>query len=333
MKLAIVGDIHISDVPPTSRTDDYRETIFKKLSFIREYCNNENVSTVLLLGDVFHRKNPNLNSHDTVRRLISLFSGFSAKVVEVPGNHDISMTSKNLGRQPLAVLEEAGAISIIGFPYTKNFVFSTACFDLYGMGFAEVNDTLSENYESINEHILDSSKFNILCLHQMVLPDGESFFGDFINFAELAQLDFDAFCVGHYHPGFNPPVQQKHGKFFINPGAISRGSLDVHNIDRVPLFVILDISNAEVRDFYTVEIPHAPSSSVFDLQKVKSSLVARKEIDSFTSSLKDAIDSNVDISSIEGLSSVIKDITGGDKEIINFIEPFLSKAKELLDTK
>lgn len=331
MKLAIIGDIHISDVAPSSRTDDYKTTIFKKLLFIKDYCNQNGADVVVLLGDVFHRKNPNLNSHDMVRELISIFSQFKAKVLEVPGNHDISMTSKNLNRQPLAVLEEAGAISVIGFPYTKNFVFSTESFDVYGLGYSDANDKLSESYFSINENIIDQSKFNILCLHQMVLPDGETFFGDFINFAELAQFDFDAFCVGHYHPGFMPVLQERYGKIFLNPGAISRGSLDVHNLDRAPEFVILEIAEKKLVSFEEVQIPHEPASKVFDMQKVNRALVAKEDIENFTSTLKDVVEDNVDITSLDGLLSVLSTITQGDSEVLEFTKPFLIKAQESIE--
>lgn len=331
MKIAIIGDIHQSDVSPTSRTDDYRKTIFNKLEFIKDVCNQRNVDVAVCLGDIFHRKNPNLNSHEMVRNLIEIFSTFEGKVLEIPGNHDISMTSKNLQRQPLAVLEEAGAISVLGFPYSKNFCFSTDLFDVYGLGYADANDKLSENYFNINSEIVDNEKCNILCLHQMLLPDGDSFFGDFLNFAELAQFDFDVICCGHYHPGFNPPVIQKYGKLFINPGAIARGSLDVHNLDKAPSFVILNIDSKKDVSWEIVQIPHEPSNKVFDLQKVNRSLVAKEDIENFTSTLKDVVDQQVDITSVEGLLSVINTITQEDKTVVDFIKPYLVRAQEAIE--
>lgn len=330
MRLAIIGDVHQSDVAPTSRTDDYRETIFGKLDFIKDTCNRRQVDVSVFLGDIFHRKNPNLNSHDMVRRLIEVLSQFTSKVLEVPGNHDISMTSKNLFKQPLAVLEEAGVISVLGYPYSKNFCFSTDVFDVYGLGYSDNNDKLNENYFSINDEIIDQQKCNILCIHQMLLPDGEQFFGDFLNFGDLAQFDFDIVCCGHYHPGFNPTVIEKYGKLFINPGAISRGSLDVHNLDKEPSFLILDISAKNKITWETVVIPHEPSNKVFDMQKVNRSLVAKEDIERFTTSLKDVVDEQVDISSVDGLLSVLNTITEGDREVIDFIKPYLIKAQETL---
>ena len=328
MKIAIIGDIHQSDVAPSSRTDDYKKTIFNKLEFIRDICNKKSVDVVVCLGDIFHRKNPNLNSHEMVRTLIEIFSSFDGKVLEIPGNHDISMTSKNLQRQPLA---EAGAVSVLGYPYSKNFCFSTEKFDVYGLGYADANDKLSEHYFNLNEEIEDTTKCNILCIHQMLLPDGDSFFGDYLNFAELAQFDFDIICCGHYHPGFNPQVIQKYGKLFINPGAIARGSLDVHNLDKSPSFLILDIKDKSDVAWEVVQIPHEPSNKVFDMQKVKRSLVAKEDIENFTTSLKDVVDQQVDITSVEGLLSVLNTITQEDKSVVDFIKPFLIKAQEVIE--
>ena len=331
MKLAIIGDIHQSDVSPTSRTDDYKKTIFGKLEFIKDVCNQRGVDVAVCLGDIFHRKNPNLNSHEMVRNLIEIFSSFEGKVLEIPGNHDISMTSKNLQRQPLAVLEEAGAISVLGYPYSKNFCFSTESFDVYGLGYADCNDKLSEHYFNLNSEIVENDKCNVLCIHQMLLPDGDSFFGDFLNFAELAQFDFDVICCGHYHPGFTPQVIQKYGKLFINPGAIARGSLDVHNLDKTPSFIILDIESKDKIAWEVVQIPHEPSNKVFDMQKVNRSLVAKEDIENFTSTLKDVVDQQVDITSVEGLLSVINTITQEDKTVVDFIKPYLIRAQEAIE--
>lgn len=331
MKIAIVGDIHISDVAPSSRTDDYRQTILNKLEFIKDTCNRKKVDVIVCLGDIFHRKNPNLNSHDMVRSLIGVFSQFEGKVLEIPGNHDISFTTRNLYKQPLAVLEEAGAVSILGFPYTKNFVFSTDLFDVYGLGYEDGNDKLSEAYFKINDEIVDQEKCNILCIHQMLLPDGDTFFGDYLNFAELAQFDFDIICCGHYHPGYSPEVIEKHGKLFINPGAISRGSLDVHNLDKEPSFIILDICGKKNYMQEKIIIPHEPANKVFDMQKVNRSLVAKEDIEKFTTSLKDVVDEHIDISSVDGLLSVLNQITEGDAEIVEFTKPFLTKAQEFIE--
>lgn len=323
-KIVVIGDPHTSDVAPSSRLDDYKEVILGKLEFIRDWCNSNNVDVAILAGDVFHRKNPNLNSHYLTRRLIEIFGGFNCPVIEVPGNHDISMTSKNLDKQPLSVIAESGAIQVLGFPYTKTFVLEGDNADIYGLGYADANDLFSENYFAINSEITDLNKLNILAIHQMLLPDGDTFFGDFLNFAEVAQLDFDIFICGHYHPGYDPRVQFKHGKVFINPGSIARGSIDVHNLDRQPSFTVLDITSNPVK-WEEVVIPHEHSSKVFDLQKVRRSLIAKEDMESFTTTLKNVTEETIDIASIDGLLSFLS-ASGAEKDILDFTKPYFEKA-------
>ena len=67
------------------------------------------------------------------------------------------------------------------------------------------------------------------------------------------------------------------------------------------------------------------------MQKVNRSLVAREDIENFTSTLKDVVDQQVDISSVEGLLSVVNTITHEDKAIVNFIRPYLVKAQEAIE--
>lgn len=322
-KIAVIGDPHVSDVAPSSRLDDYKETILGKLEFIRDWCNSNKVDVAIILGDVFHRKNPNLNSHHLTRRLIEIFSGFNCQVLEIPGNHDISMTSKNLDKQPLSVIAESGAIQVLGYPYTKTFCFSGDEVDIYGLGYADANDTLSEHYFAINSEISDTNKINILAIHQMLLPDGDTFFGDYLNFAEVAQLDFDIFLCGHYHPGYDKKVQFKHGKVFINPGSIARGSLDVHNLDKAPAFIVID--TAKSTSWEEVIIPHEHSSKVFDLQKVRRSIIAREDMEAFTSTLKNVTDEAIDIASIDGLLQFLT-ASGAEKDVLDFTKPYFEKA-------
>lgn len=57
-KIGFVGDPHLSDVAPLSRIDNYTEAILNKLIYICDYANKNNLSSLVLLGDIFHRKNP-----------------------------------------------------------------------------------------------------------------------------------------------------------------------------------------------------------------------------------------------------------------------------------
>lgn len=329
MKLAKIGDIHVSDVNPSSRKDDFTLACYNKLTFIKDYCNSNNVDYILLVGDIFHRKQPNLNSHLMVKTLIKIFSQFKGKVYCVPGNHDISQTSKNLDKQPISVLEESGVLTLLGYPFTKEFVLQTDKFDIYGMGYQEKNEKFSEVYEEMNSLIIDNNKFNILALHQMLLPDGMTFPADYLNFAEVAQLDFDMFLSGHYHPPFENAVVKKHNKLFCNSGAIMRISLDANNVVSNPQFAVFDFGDSKTPTWEVVTIPHGKVNDVFDMQKARRTIISKNEIISFTDDLKIALDSEVDISSVEGLLQIASSITQ-EKDVIQKLKLYLEESYEAL---
>ena len=145
-KIAFVIDPHTSDVAPLSRIDNYTEAILNKLRFIVDYANKHKLDAVVILGDLFHRKNPNLNSHDLVRTLIAIFQSCECPVYSIIGNHDYTTSYTNLKRQPIAVLHRAKALQIISYPQLSTFKAEFDNVDIYGLGHSENNEHFSETY-------------------------------------------------------------------------------------------------------------------------------------------------------------------------------------------
>lgn len=92
MKALIIGDQHLADRPPSSRTETYCEDILAKLEWIIDYANTQAVDVILNEGDVFHIKRPDRNSHYLVQRTAEIFGKSNAPVRIVPGNHDLCLT-------------------------------------------------------------------------------------------------------------------------------------------------------------------------------------------------------------------------------------------------
>ena len=90
MKMLIIGDQHLADRPPSSRKDTYRQDILDKLVWIVEYANSMKVDLILNLGDVFHIKRSDRNSHFLVQEVARIFGASKAPVLIVPGNHDLA---------------------------------------------------------------------------------------------------------------------------------------------------------------------------------------------------------------------------------------------------
>lgn len=112
-KIAIIGDVHLSDVQVTTRLDNYNEAILAKLEFIRDYCNQNDIEEMFFLGDLFHRKSAQQTTHQTIARLITLFESFDARVWTIIGNHDYNGSIDSFDKQPLNVLHTCGALNIL----------------------------------------------------------------------------------------------------------------------------------------------------------------------------------------------------------------------------
>ena len=93
MKFLVIGDVHLADRGPRSRTLNYRSLIEDKLRFCIDLANDEKVDAVLQLGDFFHIKTPNRNSHAMVQEAAKILARASCPVIINPGNHDACVTT------------------------------------------------------------------------------------------------------------------------------------------------------------------------------------------------------------------------------------------------
>src|SRR5512136_1572334 len=84
------SDIHISDLNPRARTDDFKAAILDKLDQIQKACTKLKADALILAGDLFNFKTPSKNSHSLVRELIEVFRKFKCPVYMIPGNHDLT---------------------------------------------------------------------------------------------------------------------------------------------------------------------------------------------------------------------------------------------------
>ena len=269
IKIAFIGDPHVSDKAPSTRTDDYCNTVLNKLKFIVTTCIEEKVQAIVILGDIFHKKIPSHTSHETIRRLIDIFK-CDIPIFSVAGNHDINGTYNEIHRQPFSVLRESGVLNELVPTKATTFTDGKMVVALSGSFFRETLDSK----EHINEYNLsfpEDSDYNIGVFHQMILPDGQTFFSSYVNFSDLMEVNSDLIAVGHYHVGFKGSIIRQEYKHFLNPGSMSRGSTELFNLEKEPKFSIVTLEKLE--DFVSVQhkdviIPHKDSKEIFDLEAV-----------------------------------------------------------------
>lgn len=264
-------DVHLSDHTPRSRTDNWTDTVLRKLSDIGEIARDVNAHAVIDGGDFFDIKAPGRNSHALIRRAIEVHRDYPCPVYANVGNHDCVYGDYSyLPQQPLGVLYEAGTfrrlydeheavftlpgpsrtsrpglkVRVVGVPYHG------VKYDLDRLARIERGD---EDYLVVVGHLLASPT-------QSTMFDAE----DVIRYDTLDQYSVvDAWAFGHWHKD-QGIEHTPGGKPVVNIGSLTRGALSQDSLDRVPSVAVMrfDLDGMTVEK---VAVPHAPAGEVFDL--------------------------------------------------------------------
>lgn len=275
------SDIHISDNGPEGRIDDFKSTILNKISQMRMACNKLNADGAIIAGDLFNLKNPSKNSHQLNIELIKEFKQFTCPIYMIEGNHDLTADRlESIETQPLGVLFADGTlkqlrneiitkndikISLVGIPYSDGL-------DLSALKFPEKEDTIAR----------------ICAMHLYAgLKPGRLFKERLYGYDELSQLPADIYILGHYH--VDQGIYEQDGKYFINLGAMSRGTSSEENINHQPQigFIKIEVDD-DGKPKYTIrsiKLKIKPAGEVFDLVKKEALQKESEEIKEFVEKL------------------------------------------------
>ncbi len=273
--LLYITDLHLSDIPPGRRADNYKASIFDKLKYVRNRAHELNAD-VLCGGDWFHYKNPKAvgNPLSLIEESIREARAFpNGRIIGNVGNHDIQFDRMDtLSGQPLGLMMAAGVydnvvtkpltlkkgdvvVVIKSFPYTDN------------------NEQLLEwvkayrRTATLSQLDQESQVYSVGVLHAYGHPEpkyaalgmsGISY--DPIGYDALAGTDFDVILWGHDHrPRRSVQVG---GIWHVAPGSLARAAFENDLRDRPIRMANLQFS----KNSLTVaeeSIPAKPFSAVF----------------------------------------------------------------------
>jgi len=290
-------DVHCRDHAPSSRKDDWVETIARKLIEVGEIAKKYNCDAVIDGGDFFDDKLPVRTSHQLVSRLARLHGQYPCPVYANVGNHDVRLSQiDNLPENPLDTFfatkvfhrlyddheymreKEGVKVRVVGIPYHG------PRYDL-------------DRIRSIERHDED---WLVCSAHLLASPRGGEMFRneDVLKYNDLVELapGVDVWIFGHWHK--NQGIKQigEH-KWVVNIGSLTRGALTQDNVEREPGVVVMGFwprSKHIPPNLEFVKITVEPSSEVFDLEKRAKEETRAVVLDDFVTSVKEELQSSSD---------------------------------------
>jgi DNA repair exonuclease SbcCD nuclease subunit len=295
IKLLWRTDVHYADQTPSSRKDDWVETVGDKLRQVGSLAKQHGCAAVLDGGDFFNDKTPIRTSHRLVSKIAEIHSGYPCPVYANVGNHDLRLAQlSNLDQGPLGslfatgvfkrlydkhelVIEQDGVtVRVVGIPY-------------HGPRY---------DLDRIRNIQRGTEDWLVVVCHLLASPQGGEMFQneDIIKYDDLFQLnpDVDVFFFGHWHK--NQGIVEHLGEdgkphWIVNTGSLTRGSLTEDNIEREPGVVLLEFGEGGP-EFEFIKLKIRPAEEVFDLDKRVKEEARAMTVNAFVESVKAELQSS-----------------------------------------
>lgn len=275
----------MADRGPSSRVDDWVETVFDKLSQVRDIAKEVGASAILDGGDFFHIKSPGRNSHELVRRTAEHHADYPCPVYCTPGNHDSVYGDYTfLPQQPLGVLYAAGVFKKLYNEYDALFEKDGLKVRIVGVPYPGTQNGL-EKIQALRKRDEDV----LICVAHVLasLTGGSMFEGeDIVRYSDLLTAAPDVFCFGHWH--MDQGVEILGNKTFINLGSLTRGSLSQDEVQRRPASAVIECTKSGA----TVEIRRLkvkPAEEVFDVDARNRQVRQQIEMDAFVNRIREGL--------------------------------------------
>lgn len=311
VRLMMVGDVHVSDRPPSTRKASYREDILTKLMELKITTNTEHFDGAVFVGDIFHSKKPQNTSHQTVRAVAQILDGFSCPVYILPGNHDYAgQHHESLSRHPLGTVGLMPNVTLFGTDRKRQVVVAgkTGTVRLWGV-------REEEGLEAFT--VPESEVPAVVVAHSAIFPPGQApEVWDAWDATEVREfIDPEGVPVlwyGHIHEPHG--AYDVEGVEFVNFGALSRGSLHEDGArTRKVAFGVLEISqdgSHEITERYLQQM--RPADEVFRIEEVTEERAQEAQTNAFAEALSAA---ELDVFSVEKAVQSLSEHPGVDQAV------------------
>lgn len=282
-------DLHLSDKAPRSRTDDWNATLLGKVVEIGQIAKRNDSSVVIDGGDLFHIKSPWKNSHSTMHRIVEAHREYPCPVYGCVGNHDVVYGDYSyLDQQPLGVLFETGVFQRL-YDEHELILEGSVTVRIVGVPYHGTDYDL----DRFNRIKKGQEDYLVVVGHVLAKPGaggkGAMYGGeDILGYDFLKTQDADVFAFGHWHKDQGVTTIAP-GKYVINVGSLSRGSLSQDDLTRHPSVVWMGFNELGV-SWTKIPLTIKPAEEVFDIEAKDREEIREFTMDAFVDSLKRSLD-------------------------------------------
>lgn len=262
MKICFIGDIHLKKMSPLNRLIDYNDDLLKKLEWIRDYCNTNEIDTVVHLGDIADYPDMPDGLKNKFIQTWRLYKGTFYSIVGM--SHDLFYNNEqSYFKTCLYNLELSGILQVLYEPVLID-----------NIRLAPLDMHIDKAKEQIRHAGLDNHR-TIFLAHQFYNWDLDKRAGfeedDFVNLDKECSL-----ILGHDHRQHNDVVS---GNVTIRrPGSLMRTELSEETISKKPRVLLFD-STTDTWDYITV--PHRDINEIYNVAEYrakKSNLKSFKQV-------------------------------------------------------
>ena len=317
LKLYFVGDLHLHDVSPSSRIDDYSQAILDKLSQVFEKAKVNNIDAIIFEGDVFHK--PSGISVRYLNKVIDVFKTAPCDCYSIIGNHDVQYGRiDDIGGTSLGVLFKAGLLKPL-FSGVSSVSFMNGKVLVEGFNYGEDISTVCP---CSNDALLR------ICVSHSYGEDisfGASDSSEYFKFNSMKpDVPFDVYILGHDH-SYHDTIDLYGGvSKLYRLGALSRATSSVTDTSREVQILELDINEDGSYIPIPVHIDVEPAEACFSSLALDKDMMSKRDRELINKSLEEVL-ANLDFSVKSSIFDILDSMKVSD-EVKRTVERYLSNA-------
>lgn len=281
MRFLFFTDDHKRGTSPENRTDNFPETLLRKLQEVVKIAQEYEVDYILHGGDFFDVPAPAIS---VCGDFLGVYQQFSVPIFTIPGNHDLfGHNTATLPRTMLGFIARLGIVRLVGrepIYLEKNGL----RVQLSGQGYHFEMDRREPQLDYVVQK--KDCDYAIHMVHGMLLQRSIYPGAIYTLIEQIWDTEADFTLVGHNHLGF--PDTEKDGKYFLNPGALVRLSNHQHEIKRPIQVLIIDFSGSSPT-YEKVRLKSAaPGEDVLDRSRLAEAAFREQKLAGYLAEVKAA---------------------------------------------